>query len=413
MKPTPFFSQSLSTNSLRSEFPILSQKVNDKDLVYLDSAATSIKPRAVIERIHHYYSFETANVHRGAHHLANLGTRLYEESRMTVQKFLNAKDPSEIIFVKGTTEAINLVAASYGETFLKSGDKVVVSIMEHHSNIVPWQILAQKNSLIVEFVDITDDGDLNLADFEAKVVGARFVAITACSNTLGTINDVASICKIAKKAGAKVLIDGAQLVCHQQVDVQKIDCDFFVFSGHKLFGPTGIGVLYGKKDILENMPPYQSGGSMIAEVKTTGTTFNEIPFRFEAGTPHISGVIGLKAAIDFVEHIGYSRIHDHGVTLLNYLTTELEQIPDLKIIGRSQHKAGIVSFNISGCHHSDLGQILDQQGLAVRVGHHCTQPLMNRLGISGTVRASLGIHNNKEDIDKLINAVKKARELLL
>ncbi|WP_415061232.1 aminotransferase class V-fold PLP-dependent enzyme [Bdellovibrio sp.] len=401
-------------SSVRNEFPALSQKVHGKTLRYLDSAATTLKPKAVVDRISHFYSYETSNVHRGAHYLGDVATQAFEAARQKVAEFLHAKQIEEIVFVRGTTEGVNLVAHSWGLTNLKAGDEILITEMEHHGNIVPWQMVAEKVGAQVLAAKILDNGELDLEDFKKKLSAkTKMVAFTACSNVLGTNNDMALLTKLAHEVGAKVLIDGAQIVSQSPVDVQKIDCDFFVFSAHKLFGPFGFGVLYGKKEILDQMPPYQGGGSMIAKVTVEKTTFNEVPFRFEAGTPHVEGAIGLHAAIDFMEKIGFEKIHAYEMELLKEATTKLEMIPDLKIFGTASNKGPIISFNLKGTHHSDVGQILDQEGVAVRAGHHCTQPLMARLGVPGTVRASFSVYNNREDIDALVKAVAKAREMLL
>lgn len=401
-------------SSVRNEFPALNQKVHGKTLRYLDSAATTLKPKAVVDRISHFYSYETSNVHRGAHYLGDVATQAFEAARQKVAEFLHAKQIEEIVFVRGTTEGVNLVAHSWGLTNLKAGDEILITEMEHHGNIVPWQMVAEKVGAKVLAAKILDNGELDLEDFKKKLSAkTKMVAFTACSNVLGTNNDMALLTRLAHEVGAKVLIDGAQIVSQSSVDVQKIDCDFFVFSAHKLFGPFGFGVLYGKKEILDQMPPYQGGGSMIAKVTVDKTTFNEVPFRFEAGTPHVEGAIGLHAAIDFMEKIGFEKIHAYEMELLKEATAKLEMIPDLKIFGTASNKGPIISFNLKGTHHSDVGQILDQEGVAVRAGHHCTQPLMARLGIPGTVRASFSVYNNREDIDALVKAVAKAREMLL
>lgn len=400
--------------SVRSEFPALTQKVHGKKLAYLDSAATSLKPKSVIDRITHFYSFETSNVHRGAHYLGDVATQAFESARHKVASFLGARQSEEIIFVRGTTEGVNLVASSWGESNLKEGDEILITVMEHHGNIVPWQIIAEKVGAKVIAAGILDNGELDLEDFKKKLSKkTKMVAFTACSNTLGTNTDMTLLTKLAHEVGAKVLIDGAQIVSQSPVDVQKIDCDFLVFSAHKMFGPFGFGVVYGKKEILDSMPPYQGGGSMISKVTIEKTTFNDVPFRFEAGTPHVEGAVGLHAAIDFIEKIGLDKIHSYEMELLKEATSKLLEIPDLKIFGTAANKGPILSFNLKGAHHSDVGQILDQEGVAVRAGHHCTQPLMARLGVPGTVRASLSVYNNHEDIDALVKAVVKAREMLL
>ncbi|WII70589.1 cysteine desulfurase [Bdellovibrio sp. 22V] len=399
---------------VRSEFPALTQKAHGKDIVYLDTAASSLKPKSVIDRITHFYSFETSNVHRGAHYLSDLATSHFEAARLRIAQFLNAKQSEEIIFVRGTTEGINLVAHSWGVANLKAGDEILVTEMEHHANIVPWQMIAERMGAKVVAVSIHDNGELDMEDLKKKLTSkVKMVAFTACSNTLGTNTDMKTITAWAHAVGAKVLVDGAQIVSQTPVDVQAIDCDFFVLSAHKLFGPFGFGVVYGKREVLDQMPPYQGGGAMISKVTFAKTTYNDVPHRFEAGTPHVEGAIGLHTAIDFVSKIGFENIHAYEANLLEYATSKLEAIPDLRIFGTSANKGPIISFNLQGAHHSDVGQILDQEGVAVRAGHHCCQPLMARYGITGTVRASISVYNNKEDIDRLVKAVVKAREMLL
>ncbi|WP_413943782.1 aminotransferase class V-fold PLP-dependent enzyme [Bdellovibrio sp. HCB-162] len=400
--------------SVRNEFPALTQKVHGKKLAYLDSAATTLKPQSVIDRITQFYSFETSNVHRGAHYLGDVATQAFESARHKVAEFLGARQTEEIIFVRGTTEGVNLVANSWGGTHLKEGDEILITEMEHHGNIVPWQMVAERIGAKVLAAKILDNGELDLEDFKAKLSKkTKMVAFTACSNVLGTNTDMTLLTKLAHEVGAKVLIDGAQIVSQTKVDVKAIDCDFFVFSAHKLFGPFGQGVVYGKREILDGMSPYQGGGSMIAKVTVEKTTYNDVPFRFEAGTPHVEGAVGLHAAIDFVERIGFENIHSYEMELLKEATAKLQAIPDLRIFGTAPNKGPIISFNLKGAHHSDVGQILDQEGVAVRAGHHCTQPLMARFGIPGTVRASFSVYNNHEDIDALVKAVVKAREMLL
>lgn len=399
---------------VRGEFPALTQKVHGKNLSYLDSAATTLKPKSVIERITHFYSYETSNVHRGAHYLGDVATQAFEGARHKVASFLGAASSDEIIFVRGTTEGVNLIAQTFGQITVGAGDEILITEMEHHGNIVPWQMLAEKVGATVVAAKILDNGELDLEDFKKKLSGkTKIVSFTACSNTLGTNTDMKLLTKLAHDAGAKVVIDGAQIVSQMAVNVQDIDCDFFVFSAHKLFGPFGFGVVYGKKDLLEKMPPYQGGGSMISKVTIAKTTYNDVPFRFEAGTPHVEGAVGLHSAIDFIEGIGFANIHAYELELLNAATEKLLAIPDLKIFGMAANKGPIISFNLKGAHHSDVGQILDQEGVAVRAGHHCTQPLMTRLGVPGTVRASFSVYNNFDDIDALVKAVVKAREMLL
>lgn len=400
--------------AIRKDFPALEQKVHGKELIYLDSAATTLKPRQVVDRIAQFYLYEAANVHRGGHALGDQATRNFEQARARVAKFLNANSQDEIVFVRGTTEAVNLTAQSYMLPLLQTGDVILVTEMEHHANIVPWQMVAEKKGAQVLAVQVSEKGELDYADLEKKLNDkVKMVAVTACSNTLGTIVDTARVCRMAHKVGAKVLIDGAQIVAQEPVDLQKIDCDFFAFSAHKIFGPFGFGVLYGRKELLEKMPPYQGGGSMISQVSFAGTTYNDVPFRFEAGTPHIEGAVGLKAALDYVDAIGLTSIHQWESELLREATRRLQAIPEVRILGQAAHKGGILSFNLQGAHHSDVAQIMDQMGVAVRAGHHCTQPLLQRMGVTGSVRASFSVYNNHHDIDVLVQSVLKARELLL
>lgn len=408
MKPDSIFEK------VRAQFPALTQKVHGRDLVYLDSAATALKPESVARRVYEFNQYEISNVHRGAHTLADKATVNFENARKAVAKFLNANSQEEIIFVRGTTEAINLTAFSYARSILKEGDEILVTIMEHHANIVPWQMVAEEKKAKVVAVAVKDNGELDLEDFKAKLSSkTKIFAVTACSNTLGTVNDIKMLTAEAHKVGAKVLVDGAQIVSQEAVDLQNLDCDFFAFSGHKLFAPFGIGVLYGKKALLDQMPPYQGGGSMIAKVTIEKTTYNEAPFRFEAGTPNVEGAIALHAALDFVAEVGFDKIKAHKKELLTVATEGLLKIPQVKIVGTAANKGPVLSFNLEGSHHSDVGHILDQQGVAVRAGHHCCQPLMNRFGISGTVRASFSVYNNLQDVESFLKAVKKAQEMFL
>ncbi|MBI4372242.1 MAG: cysteine desulfurase [Candidatus Omnitrophica bacterium] len=396
----------------RKDFPILSEKVYGKPLVYLDNAATTQKPRAVIEAIERYYAKENANIHRGIHYLSQRATDAYDDARVAVQKFINAEESSEIIFVRGATEGINLVAQSYGRTFIGRADEIVITAMEHHSNIVPWQILCEQTGAILRVAPINDDGELLVGEFE-KLLNqkTKFVSISHISNALGTINPVKRLIAAAHARNIPVLVDGAQAAPHMPVDVQDLDCDFFVFSGHKLFGPTGIGVLYGKKDYLEKMPPYQGGGDMISSVSFEKTTYNKLPFKFEAGTPHIAGVIGLGAAIHYVNSIGLENIFAYESELLEYATRKLSQIPGLRIIGQAKEKASIVSFVFDDIHAHDVGTILDQEGVAIRAGHHCAMPLMERFQVPATARASLAFYNTKEEIDRLADALQTVLEV--
>jgi cysteine desulfurase/selenocysteine lyase len=400
--------------SIRQEFPALKQKVHGKDLVYLDSAATALKPRSVIERLNRFYTLETANVHRGAHYLSDAATTEFEKARETIRLFLNASSIEEVIFVRGTTEGVNLVAHSYGLEFLNEGDEIVLTDIEHHSNIVPWQIVAQKKKCVLKYISILANGELDEKSIET-VIGpkTKLVAFTGCSNIVGTLTPIEKIVAKAKSVGAVTLLDAAQYVTQKKVDVQKLGIDFLVFSSHKLFGPFGFGVLYGKKELLSKMPPYQSGGSMISSVEYEKSTYNHLPFKFEAGTPHVAGAIGTMAAIEFLNQYSIEALFEHEQSLMKTLNEEFRSIEGVKLFGTSAAKAAIVSFNLQGAHHSDIGQILDQQGVAVRVGHHCTQPLLQKFNLTGTVRASISIYNNEQDIVQLVEGVKKARRMLL
>ncbi len=400
--------------AIRAQFQALTQKVNGQNLVYLDSAATTLKPKVVVDRIANYYSFESSNVHRGAHALSDQATAHFEEARTSIKNFINADSADEIVFTKGTTESLNLLAFSYAKSNLKENDLILLTEMEHHANIVPWQMLATEKKLKIEFVRVLENGELDEDDLKAKLnFGPKIFSFTACSNTLGTINDVEKLTNLGHQAGAIVCVDAAQWVSQDKTDVQKWNVDFLVFSAHKIFGPTGFGVLYGKRKLLEKMPPYQGGGSMISKVTTTGTTFNDIPFRFEAGTPHIEGAIATDAALSFFNQLDLQKLHQHEQMLLQLATEGLQKIKDIQIYGLVKNKGPILSFNLKGAHHSDVGQILDQTGVAVRAGHHCTQPLMNRYGITGTVRASFSIYNSVADVRALCEGVKKAQEMLL
>jgi cysteine desulfurase/selenocysteine lyase len=396
----------------RADFPILSERVYDKPLVFLDSAASAQKPQGVIDAMRYCYEHEYANIHRGVYWLSQKSTQAYEDTRVKVQHFINAASEKEIIFTKGTTEAINLVASSYGGSELQAGDEIILSHLEHHANIVPWQLLRQRIGIEIKVAPIDDQGNFLLGEFEKLLSHrTRLVAITHGSNALGTIPPVAEIIRLAHAQGALALLDGAQAVVHGPVDVQALGVDFYAFSGHKLYGPSGIGVLYGKADLLDAMPPYQGGGDMIRRVTFEKTTFADIPGRFEAGTPHIAGAYGLSAAIDYVSNIGMDAIAAHEQELLRYATGRLQEINSLRLIGTADNKAGIVSFELDGVHAHDIGTILDREGIAVRVGHHCAQPLMDRFNIAGTVRASFGLYNNEADIDALVASLGAVREI--
>jgi len=402
----------LSLLPRRADFSILQQAVHGQRLVYLDNAATTQKPQPVIDAVARFYASQNANINRGVHALSERATDAYDAARLTAQRFVNARAAREIIFVRGTTEAINLVASSFARPRLQPRDEIIVSRMEHHANIVPWQLVCQERGAALRVIPITDDGELELEGY-ARLFSARtkLVAITHVSNALGTINPVEQLIAAAHAHDVPVLIDGAQAAPHLRVDVQALDCDFYAFSGHKVYGPTGIGVLYGKAALLDAMPPYQSGGSMIRSVSFEGTTFADIPQRFEAGTPHIAGAIGLAAALDYVEGIGLDVIAAHEQTLLSYATRRLA-LPRLRLIGTAPHKLGILSFVVDGVHPHDVATVLDREGIAVRAGHHCAQPLMHRLGIQATTRASLALYNTRQDIDALIVALERALELL-
>jgi cysteine desulfurase/selenocysteine lyase len=401
--------------ALRQDFPVLKQKFGGQEFVYLDSTNTTLKPQRVIDRITKFYTEESSNVHRGGYQWSARTTGLFEKARERTRAFIGAEKPEEIIYVKGTTEGINLVADSFGHSFLKPGDEILISEMEHHANIVPWHLLQDRYQVRVRAVRISDQGVLDLEDLQSQLSQkTRIVALTACSNTLGTINPIKEIGRmIRERSGAAFLVDGAQIVAQQRVDVVDWDVDFFAFSGHKLFGPTGIGVLYGKKVWLDKMQPYQGGGSMISRVTLQKTTYNELPQKFEAGTPHVEGVIGLHEAMDFVESIGWADLHEWETHLLGQAYESLGQIPEIQFYGEAPSKAPILSFNLKGAHHSDVAQILDEMGIAVRAGHHCTQPLMDHYQIPGCVRASFSIYNEPAEIQKLFGGLVKAKELLL
>ena len=405
--------KSFDVDQIRNDFPILKQKIFDQPLAYLDNGASTQKPQVVIDAISNLYEQDYANVHRGIHTLSQRSTDHFEAARSTVKNFINAASDKEIIFTSGTTEAINLVAHSFVRMNFKEGDEVLISAMEHHSNIVPWQLLEQQIGIKLTVIPINEKGELIYDEFEKLLNNkTKLLAITQLSNALGSITPIKKMIDAAHSVGAKVLIDGAQAIAHTVVDVQDLDCDFYAFSSHKLYGPSGIGVLYGKQALLEKMQPYQAGGDMIEKVSFSGSTFNELPYKFEAGTPHISGAVGLAAAIDYVTNIGLSAIAEHEEQLLKYATEKMLAVDGLRIIGTAQDKASILSFEIDGIHASDLGTLLDHQGVAVRVGHHCAMPVMDFFGVSATTRASFGLYNNEQDVNALVNAVIKANELL-
>jgi cysteine desulfurase/selenocysteine lyase len=403
---------SFDPERVRADFPILQQEVNGHPLVYLDSAASSQKPRAVIDAVAHFDSHDYANIHRGLHDLSRRATEAFEGARDTVRHFLNAADRKEIIFVRGTTEAINLVAHSYARPMLNFGDEVVLTAMEHHSNIVPWQMLCQERGASLRVTPINDAGELILDELEKLLTPrTKLVTLAHVSNALGTINPVREIIEMAHRRGIPVLLDGAQAVPHMRVDVQDLDCDFYAFSSHKVYGPTGVGVLYGKAALLEEMPPYQGGGDMISAVTFEKTFYKGLPARFEAGTPNITGVVGLGAALDYLEGLGLEAVERYEADLLRYATERLTAIPAVRIIGTARHKAGVLSFVIDGVHPHDVGTILDQQGVAVRAGHHCAQPVMQRFNVPATSRASLALYNTRADIDALVTAIHNTIEV--
>lgn len=413
-KVRPSNSAVLDVDRIRKDFPILQREVHGKPLVYLDNAATTQKPRAVIEAISRYYELENSNIHRGVHFLSEQASRHYEESRSKVRRFLNAAHDQEIIFVRGATEGINLVAQSFGRKFIKSGDEIILTEMEHHSNIVPWQILSEQVGARLRIVPINNEGELLLNEYE-KLLNerTRLVSVAHVSNALGTINPIRQMIEMAHQWNVPVLVDGAQAVAHMKVDVRELGCDFYVFSGHKLYGPTGIGALYGKAEYLEAMPPYQGGGDMIRSVSFEKTLYNDIPYRFEAGTPHIAGAIGLGAAIDYVSGIGLDNIRVYEDELFHHATDLLSCIKDLRIIGTAKEKAAVISFVMEGVHPHDIGTVLDHEGVAIRTGHHCAQPVMKHFGIPASARVSMAFYNTRSELEVLARAVHKLRKMFL
>jgi cysteine desulfurase/selenocysteine lyase len=396
----------------RQDFPLLHRTVYGKPIVYLDNAATTQKPTAVVAALQHYYTECTSNVHRGVYYLSEQATQLYEEARRTVQRFLGAAEAAEIVFVRGTTEAINLVAHCLGRTRIRPGSEILLTHMEHHSNIVPWQLVAEQTGARLRVLPITPDGELMLEAYpELLTERTAVVAVVHVSNSLGTINPVAELIQTAHERGIPVLVDGAQAVAHMPVDVQQLDCDFYAFSGHKIYGPTGIGVLYAKRRWLEEFPPYQGGGDMIRHVTFERTLYNDVPYKFEAGTPNIAGAIGLKAALEYVQQCGLERIAAHEHELLRYATERLQELPGVRLIGTAQRKAAIISFVIEGVHPHDVGTVLDREGIAIRVGHHCTQPVMEFFGVPATSRVSFGLYNTLEEVDRLVEALWKVIRL--
>ena len=402
----------LNIEEIRKDFPILSRTVYNRPLVYLDNAATTQKPRAVVEAMTEEYYSVNANVHRGVHYLSQQATELHEQARANVQKFINARSEAEIIFTRGTTESLNLVAFSFGEAFLKEGDEVLVSVMEHHSNIVPWQMLRDRKGIVLKVIPMTDEGEIDLEAYKNLFSPrTRLVCIAHVSNVLGTVNPVKEITAIAHAHGAKVLVDGAQSVPHRRVDVQDIDCDFLTFSGHKIYGPTGIGVLYGREELLEKMPPYQGGGEMIARVSFEKTTYERLPFKFEAGTPDFVGSHALAVALDYVRGIGQDIIAAHEAGLTHYAMEQMSLIPGMKIYGTAREKDAVISFNVGDIHPLDLGTLLDRLGIAIRTGHHCAQPLMARCGVESMARASFALYNTRAEVDALVAGIDRVRKM--
>jgi len=404
---------SIDIDKVRADFPILAQKVRGKDLVYFDNGATSQKPQQVIDAMSNYYQKYNSNVHRGVHYLSQVATDAMESARDNIRKYLNAESIKEVIFTKGTTESINLVASSFSKVFIEKGDEIIVSEMEHHANIVPWQMICNERGAVLKVAKIKADGSLDI-DYLKSLVNNRIklIAIAHISNVMGVINPIKEIISFAHSKGVKVLVDGAQATPHSLIDVQDLDADFYVFSGHKMYGPTGIGILYGKKELLEQMPPYQFGGEMIDKVSFEETTFNELPFKFEAGTPMIAEIIGLSAAIDYMQNVGIQNIADYEHELLEYANSKFKEIEGIRIIGTSANKASVISFVVEGVHHYDIGSLLDQFGIAVRTGNHCAQPLMKCMGISGTIRASFAFYNTKQEIDSFVVALNKTLNML-
>jgi cysteine desulfurase/selenocysteine lyase len=402
----------LDVERVRADFPILGQRVHGKPLVYLDNAATSQKPQAVIDAITAYYTNSNANIHRGVHALSLQATDLYERARNNARRFINAGRAQEIVFVRSATEGINLVAQSYGRSVLREGDEVLITGLEHHSNIVPWQLLCEQTGAVLHVAPIDDTGELIVEEFRCLLSDrTKIVAVTQVSNALGTITPLSELIDLAHRYGAAVLVDGAQAVPHMKVDVRALDCEFYTFSSHKMFGPTGVGVVYGKYELLNHMPPYQGGGEMIKSVTFEKTTYNDVPHKFEAGTPDIAGVVGLGAAIDYLDEVGLDRVGEHERELLVYGTDVLSAVPGLKLVGTARHKASILSFVMEGVHAHDVGTILDQEGIAVRTGHHCAQPIMDRFGVPATIRASLAFYNTHREIDALAAGLRRVAEV--
>ena len=403
----------LDVTAIRADFPVLDELVRDKRLVYLDNAATAQKPRQVLDAIQHYYAHDNANVHRGVHMLSERATAAYEAARETTRAFLNAASVGEIVFTRNATEAINLVARAWGDANVRAGDRVLITAMEHHSNIVPWQLLCERTGATLDAVPIDDRGDLVMDELERRLAARpKIVAVAHQSNALGTVNPVAEIVQLARRAGAAVLIDGSQAVCHMPVDVRAIGADFYVFTAHKLYGPTGMGVLYGREAVLDAMPPFLGGGDMIRTVTLEKSTWNDLPYKFEAGTPHIAGAVALDAAIKYVLGVGYDAIAAHEAALLEEATSALEAIPGVRIVGTAKRKASVLSFVMDGIHPHDIGTVVDREGVAIRTGHHCAQPVMDRLGIPATARASFAMYNTHDEVQALASAVRRVKSLL-
>tara|TARA_B100000676_G_scaffold30146_1_gene28296 strand:- start:641 stop:1861 length:1221 start_codon:yes stop_codon:yes gene_type:complete len=400
--------KSFNPNRIRNKFPILNKKINNNQLVYFDNAATTQKPIQVIESINKYYSEYNANIHRGIHTLAEKATQEYEKTRKTVSKFINSRSEKEVIFTRGTTEGINLIASSFVKNFIKKGDEIIISEMEHHSNIVPWQMICEENGIILKTINVFENGEIDLDNFKELISNkTKFLSIVHTSNTLGTVNPIKEMIEICKKNNINTMIDGAQASAHSKIDVQDLNCDFFVLSAHKMYGPTGVGIVYGKEEILEKMPPYMGGGEMIKDVNFKKTTYNELPYKFEAGTPNIGDVIGFNEALSFINNIGLNNISLYEKELKNYASNSFNKIEGINIIGNSKNKIGIFSFTMDKIHYYDLGLLLDSKGIAIRTGHHCTQPLMDKFNLEGTARVSLAIYNTKNEIDYFVEKLKQ------
>ena len=400
--------KSFNLVKIRDQFPILNKKINNHQLVYFDNAATTQKPKKVINAINEYYSEYNANIHRGIHTLAEKATNEYEKTRKSVSQFINSKSEKEIIFTRGTTEGINLIASSFVKNFLKEEDEIIISEMEHHSNIVPWQMICEENGIVLKTINVLENGEIDLDNFKELINDkTKFLSIVHTSNTLGTVNPIKQLIEICKKNNITTMVDGAQASAHSKINVQDLNCDFFVLSAHKMYGPTGVGIVYGKEEILEKMPPYMGGGEMIKEVNFQKTTYNELPYKFEAGTPNIGDVIGFNKALSFINDIGFDNISSYEKKLKDYASNSLNKIDGLKILGNSKNKIGIFSFTLKKVHYYDLGLLLDSKGIAIRTGHHCTQPLMDKFNLEGTARVSLAIYNSKEEIDYFVEKIKK------